>query len=113
MRGRNEVVLEGFLRFPELKETKNNNFQFVGKVAVPFNYTDKQTGEQKEGQKYIKISAWGDTAQGLASLDDGTPLRVTGYFNDRAYDGSCKECGSLQKKNWTDVSVNNYLVIEA
>ncbi len=112
MQPKNDVVLEGFLKFPELRETKNGHVQFQGKVAVPFSYKDKATGEQKEGSRYVKISAWSDLAHQLGAVTDGTPVRVQGTFNDRSYDGNCKDCGSLQKKNWTDVLVNNFVLVD-
>jgi single-stranded DNA-binding protein len=111
MEGNNFVELVGFLRYPELRETKNGYFQFQGKVAVPFTFTDKATGEQKESAKYIKISAWGDLAQELASVQDETPIKVHGVYNERSYDGRCKSCQAVEKKYWTDVLVNNYVLL--
>lgn len=111
MDGNNFVELVGFLKYPQLRETRNGNFHFQGKVAVPFSYTDRQTKELKEGSKYVKISAWGDLAQDLSNLAEDTPLKVHGLFNERSYDGSCKSCGAAEKKYWTDVLVNNYVVM--
>lgn len=110
MEGNNFVELAGVLRYPNLRETRNGNTQFQGKVAVPFTYKDRQTGEQKEGNNYIKISAWGDLAQSLSDVPEGTAVRVHGVFNERSYDGNCKNCGSPEKKYWTDVLVNNFVI---
>ena len=112
MQGQNEVYLTGYLRYPELKETNSGTPWFRGKVAVPFVYTDKKTGEEKEGNNYIKISAWRDVARDLGDLEDGTAVQVVGSFNERSYDGNCKDCGSEQKKYWTDVLVGNFVVVE-
>lgn len=112
MDGNNFVELVGFMKFPELKETKNGNVFFQGKVAVPLVYTDKTTNETKSSSRYIKISAWGDLAQELATIQDGTPVKVHGTLNERSYDGNCKSCGSVEKKYWTDVLVNNFVVVE-
>jgi single-stranded DNA-binding protein len=111
MDGNNFVELVGFLNNPQLKETRNGNYHFQGKVAVPFSYKDKATGDQKEGSKYIKISAWGDLAQELSSVSDGASVKVHGVFNERSYDGSCKSCGTPEKKYWTDVLVNNFVIV--
>ena len=113
MEGNNFVELVGFLKYPNLRETRNGNFHFQGKIAVPTVYTDRETKEKKEGAKYIKISAWGDLAQELAGLREDTPLKVHGIFNERSYDGNCKSCSTPEKKYWTDVLVNNYVIIEA
>lgn len=112
MDGNNFVELVGFLKSPQLKETRNNNFHFQGKVAVPFSYKDRQTGDLKEGSKYVKISAWGDLAQDIANLPEDTPVKVQGIFNERSYDGNCKSCGTTEKKYWTDVLVNNFVTVE-
>jgi len=109
MQGNNFVELAGFLKYPELSETRNGNYRFQGKVAIPFSYVEKATGETKEGTRYVKISAWGDTAQDLGALKDGTSVRVQGVFNERSYDGNCKSCGAQEKKYWTDVLVSNFL----
>lgn len=107
--GNNFVELVGLLNNPQLKETRNGNFHFQGKVAVPTQYKDKASGDWKEGSKYIKISAWGDLAQELSSLSEGASLKVQGTFNERSYDSSCKSCGTPEKKYWTDVLVNNFV----
>lgn len=112
MLGNNFVELVGFLKFPEVRETRNGYVNFQGKVAVPFSYKDRGTGEAKEGAKYVKISAWGEIAQALGELPDNTPVKVQGVFNERSYDGNCKTCGSPEKKYWTDVLVNNFTVVE-
>jgi len=110
--GKNEVVLEGFLKFPELKETQNGHSLFQAKVMVPFSYTDRTTGEQKDSSRYVRISAWGEIGQSMGALVDGTPVRVRGHFNERSYDSNCKDCGTLQKRTWTDVQVNNFTLLD-
>lgn len=113
MKGVNLVELVGFMKYPQLKETRNGSYLFQGKIAVPFEYVDKQSKEKKEGTSYIKISAWGDLAQDLAGLSEDTPIKVHGHFNERSYDSNCKKCGNPEKKYWTDVQVNNFVVVEA
>lgn len=110
MEPNNFVELVGYMRYPQLQETRNGNLKFQGKVAIPFQYTDRTSGEQKEGNNYVKISAWGDLAQSLGDVEDGTPVRVHGVYNERSYDGNCKSCGAAEKKYWTDVLVNNFVV---
>lgn len=109
--GKNEVILEGYLKFPDLKETRNGHMQFQAKIQVPFSYKDRATGEQKEGSKYVRITAWGELAVQMFEYPDGTPLRVNGSYNDRSYEGNCKDCGAVQKKNWSDVLVSNFVAL--
>lgn len=110
--GNNFVELVGLLKYPQLKETRNGNFQFQGKVAIPFFFKDRETQEEKTGNKYVKISAWGELAQELGSLREDTPVKVHGVVNERSYDGNCKHCGTAEKKYWTDVLVDNFVVVD-
>jgi single-stranded DNA-binding protein len=112
MNGQNEVYLTGFLKFPQLRQTKNGHTQFQGKVAVPGSYTDRVSGETKDTTRYVKVSAWGELAEELGSLPEGTALKVQGTFNDRSYEGNCKDCGTVQTKYWTDVQIANFEVIQ-
>ena len=111
LKGVNLAELVGFLKYPQLKETRNGNYLFQGKMAIPSEYIDYQTGEKKESVNYVKISAWGDVARELAGLAEDTPVRVQGHVNERSYDSNCKTCGSPEKKYWTDVQVNNFVVV--
>ena len=110
MEGSNFVELVGYLRYPDVKETRNGHLKYQAKVAIPFVYRDRETGEEKEGNNYIKISAWNEVAQALSEVQEGAPVRVQGSFNERSYDGNCKQCGHAEKKYWTDVLVNNFVV---
>lgn len=110
--GKNNVELQGLLRFPQGKETRNGHFQFTGKIAVPFSYHSKKTNKQEEGMNYVPICAWGDLAQSMSELPDGTAIQVRGVYNSRSYEGNCKSCGEVQKQTWTDVLVNNYTLVD-
>lgn len=111
MQGRNEVYLSGYIKFPEVQTTRNGYTLFKGKVEVPTVFTDKN-GEVKEIKKYIQVSAWGDLAQELGELQDGTPVHLVGSYNQRSYEGNCKSCSEPEKKYWTDVLVDNFEVAE-
>jgi single-stranded DNA-binding protein len=112
MDGNNYVKLVGFLKYPQLRETRNGFAQYQAKVAVPFVYRDRETQEEKQGHKYIKISAWRDLAQQLGDLPEDTLVTVHGQYNERSYDGNCKHCGTVEKKYWTDVLVDNFVVMD-
>jgi single-stranded DNA-binding protein len=112
MEGNNFVEFVGFMRFPELRETGTGKQLFKGKVAIPFEYKDRQTGEVKNGSRYYKISAWGELAEELSGVVDGAPIKVQGIYNERTYDGNCKHCGVAEKKYYTDVLVNNFVLME-
>ena len=111
MVGINSVELQGFLRFPQTSETRNGYTKFTGRVAIPFSYVDKQTGETKEGSKMYKLAAWGDTAQVLGSIEEGTLVRVQGQLSERSYEGNCKSCGGKETKYWSEVLVDTVVVV--
>lgn len=112
MDGRNEVILKGYLVSPALRETTNGRMHFQGKIAVPYTWVDRETNQPVERSKYIKIAAWGEVAQDMGGLEEGTPLEVFGAYNERQYDGTCKACMAPEKKYWTEVLVGSFTVVE-
>lgn len=108
----NYVRLQGFLQTPNLSKTPNGHDRFQGKVAVPFTFRDRATGEEKEGHKYFKISAWAEVARELGGLPEGTPLVVEGELSERNYDSSCTSCASPLKKFWSEVTVRKISPVE-
>ena len=111
MIGDNFIELQGYVRRPALSETNNGYTCFKGEVAVPFTYKDKASGVEKEGFNRFNVIAWGPIAQSLGELQEETPVRVQGLLQTRSYDGSCKKCGSQEKKYWTEVKVDNIEVL--
>ena len=100
--GENFVVLVGRLMYANLKTVgENNNSLFNAKMAVP-----TLNGDGKA--QYIKISAWGSIAEGLATIPTDKFVRINGHIEERSYDGKCRHCGGPDKKFWTNVVVDNY-----
>jgi hypothetical protein len=104
MIGENFVSLTGFIINPSFKQVGvNNSSLFTAQIAIP-NGTDKN--------QYVKITAWGGTAEGLNDLPKNVFVKVHGYIEERSYDGSCKHCGGPDKKYWTSVVVSNFILVE-
>jgi hypothetical protein len=103
MEGENFVSLKGSIQWPELKTVgEHNSSLFKGKLNVPV-----------EGKsQYIKITAWGDLAEGLASVPKNAFVHIHGHIEERSYDGACKQCKSIEKKYWTEVVVDNFITLE-
>lgn len=108
MEGENVVYLKGFLKYPDTKVTRNGNKKFQAKLAIPKTFVDRNTGEKKTAVRYVKISAWGEVAAGLELIPAESPIEVRGSYQESAYDGHCRSCGSEEKKYWSDVVVDTF-----
>jgi hypothetical protein len=103
MDGENFVRLRGRIVYPELKTVGQNNSKlFKGKLAIPI----------AERNQWLKIAAWNSVAEGLAALDDNAFVKIHGHIEERSYDGKCKHCNGQDKKYWTEVVVDNFVVEE-
>jgi single-stranded DNA-binding protein len=109
MEGFNSVKMRGFLLYPKSSVTSNGYPKFSGKIAVPITYKSGDT--EKEGRAYHNIVAFGSTAEALGEMLAETPIEIDGHLNSRSYDGPCKSCGAPEKKYWTEVQINNFIII--
>ena len=102
MDGENFVSLKGQIQWPELKTVgQNNSSLFKGKLVIPID--DKV--------QYLKIAAWNSIADGLAEVKNGEFVHIHGHVEERSYDGACKHCKAKEKKYWTEIVVDNFVVL--
>lgn len=106
MEGRNFVELQGKIMWPTIKTVGNNNYKlFKSKLAIPI--------EGRDGKfQYLKIAAWQATAEALADLTDETFIKLHGHIEERSYEGKCKSCDTSEKKYWTEVVVDNFIIVQ-
>jgi hypothetical protein len=108
MQGENFVSLQGQIMWPELKTVGANNSKlFKGKLAIPI--TDRSGNDRKQ---YLKIAAWNQVAESLAEVDKDVFIKIHGHIEERSYEGKCKHCQGDEKKYWTEVLVDNFMVAE-
>ena len=104
MIGENFVSLTGKIQYPNLKKVgMNNNSLLNAKLAIP-------TGGDKH--QYIKVAAWGSTAEAVAELPKDTFIKMHGHIEERSYDGKCRHCGGYSKVFWTNVVIDNFIIVE-
>jgi single-stranded DNA-binding protein len=104
MIGENFVVLTGTITYPNLKTVGVNNTSLLNaKLAVP---TDKGRSQ------YVKIAAWNTTAEALAEIPKNMFVKIHGHIEERSYDGKCRHCSGYSKVYWTNVVVDNFIVVE-
>lgn len=105
MVGENYVILQGKIERPSLKQVGVNNTNlFNGTLNIP---------TQTEGKsQYIKIAGWGATAAALAEVPGNAFIRLQGHIEERSYDGKCRHCGGFDKKYWTNVVVDTFVISE-
>lgn len=104
MLGENFVSLTGKITYPSFKTVGNyNSSLFNAKLAIPTANGNNQ---------YIKISAWGSTAEALNEVSDSEFIKIHGHIEERSYDGKCRHCNGYDKKFWTNVVVDNFIKID-
>lgn len=104
MIGENFVSLTGTIQYPNLKTVGMNNSSLLNaKLAIP---------DGNGRSQYIKIAAWGSTAEAIAALPKDTFIKLHGHIEERSYDGKCRHCKGYSKVYWTNVVVDNFIVVE-
>lgn len=104
LEGMNYVKLKGRISRPRSKLIgQYNSLVFNASLAIPAPYPQK-------GTQYIKISSF-NMADELAKLPEGTFIQLEGHIEERFYSGSCRHCGGYEKKYWTEVVVDNFVVL--
>ena len=104
MEGTNFVELTGKIVYPDFKTVGGGHKLFKAKVAIPLD-------ESKNKFQYIKIVGWREIAEALGELPSDTYIKVHGHIEERTYDGKCRNCGRPEKKYWTEVLVDNFVVV--
>lgn len=100
MEGENFISLKGYIAWPSLKKVGENNLSlFKGKIVIPID----------NKKQYVKIAAWGDLAEGLDALPKDAFIHIHGHLEESNYEASCRHCGALDKKYWTEVVIDNFV----
>ena len=104
MIGENFVILTGKITYPNLKTVGMNNSSLLNaKLAIP-------TANGKH--QYVKVAAWGSTAEAIAELSKDTFIKVHGHIEERSFDGKCRHCKGYSKVYWTNVVIDNFMIVE-
>lgn len=102
--GMNFVRLRGRIKNPKTKIVgQYNSMVFNASLAIPAPHP--QTGFQ-----YIKISSF-SRAEELSELEPNTFVELEGHIEERSFSSSCRHCGGYEKKYWTEVVVDNFVVL--
>jgi len=104
MIGENFVSLTGTIQYPNLKTVGMNNSSLLNaKLAIP-------TGNGRN--QYVKVVAWGATAEAVAELSKDVFIKVHGHIEERSFDGKCRHCQGYSKTFWTNVVIDNFMIVE-
>jgi hypothetical protein len=102
MDGENFVSFKGYIDRRELKTVgQNNTSLFKGSIAIPIG----------ERTQYEKIAAWADKAEAINEVPKDAFIHIHGHIESRSYDGKCRHCSGTEKKYWTEVVVDNFVVL--
>jgi len=103
--GLNYVRLRGKITKAKVRRVgQYNSLVFNALLAIPAPAPAK-------GAQYIKISSF-SCADALEPLENGTFVQIEGHIEERFYSGKCRYCGGYEKKYWTEVVVDNFIVLE-
>lgn len=105
MEGKNFVELQGKIVWPELRTFESGAKKFSAKCAIPIEGPDGRF-------QYLKIAGWQTIAEALGELSAETYIKIHGHIEERRYDGKCKHCGEAEQKYWTEVVVDNFIVVK-
>lgn len=101
--GENFVILQGKITYPKFTELSHGSGMFKGSLAI----------ESDDGQvQYIGITAWSPLAEALSEVNSRYKVRVHGHIEKSTSDSKCKYCGGPDKKYWTNVMVDNFIVVK-
>jgi hypothetical protein len=89
----NFVSLEGPIVNPNFRKVSDDVSLFKGKVAG------------------VNIIAWRNYADTLSDVPIGVPVKIHGHIEEKSYDSKCYHCGGYIKKYWTDVVVDNFMIV--
>jgi hypothetical protein len=98
--GENIVKLVGKISYKETN-TYGNDLNFRCKLAIPID--DKF--------QYIKVTAWGKTAEYLDELPNGTYIKLFGHIEESSYEVKCNYCKGPYTGYWTVVAIDNFVII--
>jgi hypothetical protein len=104
MDGENFVILKGKLTSTNIKPVgQYNSNKFSAKLAIP-------SPNPGANPQYIKIAAFGNLADALNSISKDKLVKIHGHIEEQHYDGRCRHCGGYDRKYWTEVLVDNFIV---
>jgi len=104
MMGENFVTLVGKVTRPNFKIVGQNNTPlFKGSLSIP---TARDTNQ------FLKIAAWGELAEALKDISPEAILKCHGHIEESSYDGKCRHCQGPEKKYWTEVIIDNFIIVE-
>ena len=102
--GENFVILQGKITRPKLQHVgQYNTSLFKGSLAIP---TPDNT------YQYIKIAAWNDLADALDEVPKNSYIKLHGHIEESSFNGKCRHCNGPDKKYWTEVFVDTFIIIK-
>lgn len=102
--GENFVKLVGIVKYKKATTYDNGNTLFKCSLALPNPDGDGT-------YQYMKVSSWVNEDDDLCNVKDGTWLKVMGHIEEKSYDSKCRYCNGPQKSYWTDVVIDNYVIL--
>jgi len=104
MNGENFVILKGRLTKVNVKTIgQYNSNKLSARLAIP-------SPNPGTNPQYVKIAAFGTLADAMSLVDKDKFVKIHGHIEEQHYDGRCRHCGGHDRKYWTEVLVDNFVV---
>jgi single-stranded DNA-binding protein len=103
--GDNFVSLIGHITNKRFNTYDSGAVLFKCKLAVP-------TPPDYKRKQYINVGAWGQMAESLGVLSEGTYIKVQGHLEKSSYETTCRYCGGLSNTVWMEVLIDNFTILE-
>lgn len=102
--GDNFVKLVGKITNKKVNTYDNGGVLFKCSLAVP-------TPPAQDKFQYINVSVWGDKAEQLSEVSNGTWMKVQGHLEKHSFNTDCRYCKGPSKVYWMDVVIDNYVLL--
>jgi hypothetical protein len=54
---------------------------------------------------------WANDAEDLEQIKNGSWIKIMGHIEEKSYSSQCRYCQGPDKKYWTDVVIDNYIIL--
>lgn len=101
--GENFVKLQGDITRKKVTKYENGGIMFKCNLAIPVPGIEGK-------YQYMGVSVWGDMAEQLEEIKEGTNIKVLGHLEKHSFNSKCNYCNGPTTIYWTNVAIDNFVV---
>jgi len=100
--GENFVKLQGRITKKKVTHYDNGGIMFKCNLAIP---------TPNDAHQYIGVSVWGEMAEQLEEVPEGKYIKIIGHLEKHSFPAKCRYCNGPNTIYWTNVAIDNYIII--